>query len=208
MRHVTLTVFLPGALAALPIADTAARPLLGPPWISVELPANPLDPSTRGAILVVRTYHHGQPIPRPLTCAFEGIVDGERTSMRCRAEDTRRPGVYAVRGDVPDAGVWMLVVSAGERRDLGTALVDFDGAGRVSGVRVPSRRDGRWTIPTGISDREVTSLLRARWNALSSTDPKSRGHVAGIGLLALLPLGGLLVRRLRARQVRPGSREA
>ena len=36
--------------------------LIGPPWISIEYPANPLDPSTRGGYLLVHTFHHQQAV--------------------------------------------------------------------------------------------------------------------------------------------------
>ena len=45
----------PLVLAAL----TASPALAGPPWLSIELPANPLNSTTRGMYLLVRTYHHG-----------------------------------------------------------------------------------------------------------------------------------------------------
>lgn len=186
-------------IATLLCSGSLAFARVGPPWIAIELPANPLDPSTRGALVLVRTYHHDVLVPRTLTCAFEGIVDGDRLSASCRVEDTRWPGVYAIRGDLPEGGVWMLVVSGGERQEFGTALVEFTGAGEVSGVRVPSRRDGRWRVPTPVSDHDVTSMLRARWNALSHADDGHFMKLAGFGVLALIPMAGLLAARRRRR---------
>jgi len=49
-------------LAALVSALVATPALAGPPWISIELPANPYDQATRGAFLLVHAFHHGTPI--------------------------------------------------------------------------------------------------------------------------------------------------
>jgi len=59
----------------------AAPALAGPPWISIELPANPYDQATRGAFLLVHAFHHGQPVGYLLTGTAEGIVNGERRSI-------------------------------------------------------------------------------------------------------------------------------
>ena len=68
-----------GSLALL--AATAGPALAGPPWISVELPANPLDPTTRDAFLVVHTYHHAQVMLAPVTGRAIGVVDGQRRTI-------------------------------------------------------------------------------------------------------------------------------
>ena len=50
----------------------------GPPWISIEYPANPHDPASRGAVLVVNTFHHGTPTDFTITGKAEGMVNGVR----------------------------------------------------------------------------------------------------------------------------------
>ena len=50
----------------------------GPPWIAVEYPANPLHADSRGAILLVNTFHHGELREFPLLGWAEGMVDGRR----------------------------------------------------------------------------------------------------------------------------------
>lgn len=188
------------ALAATALLTfTASVAFAGPPWISVELPANPHDPRTRGALFVVHTYHHGSVMERSIGCALEGLVDGARRTIACRADETSRPGVYAVRGDVPRTGVWMVVVTGGDGPQAATALVDFAADGRVTGVRVPSRsaEGGRWTIPVPVTEADIEAALRTRWTALSSADAAA-GHrlvLAGLGV-ALLGFG-VVRRRMR-----------
>jgi hypothetical protein len=103
------------ALRPGPVSHPPAAPSFGPPWMSVEMPANPLDPATRGAAFVVRTYRHDQPEATPLSGSAEGIVDGERRSVALTFTATGRPGVFAVPQTWPDQGAWVVAVSTGER---------------------------------------------------------------------------------------------
>lgn len=61
------------------LATTPA--LAGPPWISVESPANPYMRGTRDALCLVRVYHHGDPAYTPITASAEGLVAGVRQSV-------------------------------------------------------------------------------------------------------------------------------
>jgi hypothetical protein len=61
MRTTSLVLSL-ATLAALPSVAHA-----GPPWISIELPANPYDRATKGAFLVVHAFHHGTPVGFPVS---------------------------------------------------------------------------------------------------------------------------------------------
>jgi hypothetical protein len=44
--------------AAVPTICAATPAFAGPPWISLETPANPCNETT-GAFALVRVYHHG-----------------------------------------------------------------------------------------------------------------------------------------------------
>src|SRR5258706_3232043 len=122
----------------------------GPPWISIEHPVYPLDQSMRGAFLLVHTFHHSTPIVSPVEGTAEGIVNGERRTIKLEFTDTSRPGVYALRRLWPADGVWTLVIkmSSGEG-DGATAVVELgsDG-GNDSGQRASTPRKG-WAVPTG-----------------------------------------------------------
>ncbi len=194
--HHVLRLWLPIAVALIVLATPAQA---GPPWISVELPANPFDRSTRGALLLVHTYHHELPARQQIACSFEGIVDGARRSRSCDVTNVDRAGTFAVRGEAPGRGVWMLVIRAGENRSAATALVRLGTRGEVVGVRVPTRREGRYEVPTPVSSREIDALLRTRWDALSlDTAPKPPTELAGMGLLALLALAMLFASSRRS----------
>ena len=65
---------------------------VGPPWISLEMPANPLDPETRNAVLVVRAYHHATPAGYSLAGTAEGVVNGERRAQRSSSPDQELQG--------------------------------------------------------------------------------------------------------------------
>ncbi|MGH7754148.1 MAG: hypothetical protein ACREN5_15185, partial [Gemmatimonadales bacterium] len=95
-----------GALGAV-----AATPLLkGPPWISIEYPANPHDASTRDAFLLVHAFHHGTAVNFPVDGRAEGVQGGRRTSQPLTFAATSRTGVYALRKTWPAEGTWVMVI--------------------------------------------------------------------------------------------------
>lgn len=215
-RTLGALILVLAALAAAP--GTAGA---GPPWITVEYPPNPLDPATRDALLVVRTYRHGASVASRVTAVAHGVVGRERRSVRLAVAPTGRPGVYAVRGDLPGGGAWAVRVDMVEGGNEATALVALAGEAGILSVRVPHGvRDG-WTIPHPATEADVEEMLRAAQRlarvgnaraALGSQEgdrergatvlqPRARARIAGIaglGLAALLPLGaGLALRHGR-----------
>lgn len=166
LRRVTVIV----AVAASSFALAAAAPVFGPPWISIETPPNPFDATSRGAFLVVHTYHHGDIVASGVTGTAEGIVSGARRSIPLVFDTTSRRGTYALRKQWPTDGTWMLVINTGGRAQGVTALVDISTQGDVAGVRVPTRRssDG-WDLPQQVSARDIDEALEARASRALST---------------------------------------
>ena len=152
-----------GAVAASSFALAAAPPIFGPPWISIETPPNPFDATSRGAFLVVHTYHHGDVVASGVTGSAEGIVSGVRRTIPLAFDTTTRRGTYALRKQWPNEGTWMLVINTGGRAQGVTALVDISTAGEVAEVRVPTRRssDG-WDLPQQVTARDIDAALGAR----------------------------------------------
>jgi len=152
---------------AAPAADAHVR--LGPPWISIELPVNPLDPTTKGAFLVVRTYHHDKTMPMALEGRAEGIVNGERRSVPLTFDNTSADNAKAVRKTWPSEGAWVLVITGNPGPGSVTALVSIAEGGEVRQVRVPSRtvENGRWTVPVQVSSADVETALRALTSSTS-----------------------------------------
>ena len=161
------------ALVSVALVVTAARPaparmatLFGPPWISIETPVNPYDPSTRGAFLVVHTFHHGSQLDAPLSGTAEGMVNGERRSVSLRFTRTSRSGAYALPKQWADSGIWTLNIVAWQGEDDGAqALVEIAPTGEVSRVEVPTRfdaRNGNIPLPRRVSAQEIDSALRLR----------------------------------------------
>jgi hypothetical protein len=151
-------------LAAVLFLSAAAHSpaLAGPPWLSIELPANPLDPSTKGAFLVVRTYHHDRTVDFRLEARAEGIVNGKRTTIPLTLERTSREGAYALRPTWPERGDWVLVITGMPGEGSVTALVSVSD-GNVRNVRVPSKvtEGGRWTVPVQVTQADVEAELRS-----------------------------------------------
>ena len=150
------------------LALAALLGLSGPPWISIEYPVNPLDQSMRGAFLLVHVFHHATPVVYPVEGTAEGIVNGERRTIKLAFNDSSRPGVYGLRRQWPTEGVWTLVIKMSRGPEDGaTAVVELGSDGEIASVRVPSRQEGRWTIPTDVSMADIDKALRARAGALA-----------------------------------------
>ncbi|MBW8838505.1 MAG: hypothetical protein JF602_01420 [Gemmatimonadetes bacterium] len=159
-----------GVLAASSFALAAAAPTFGPPWISIETPPNPFDATSRGAFLVVHTYHHGEVVASGVSGSAEGIVAGARRTIPLVFDTTTRRGSYALRKQWPSEGTWMLVINTGGRAQGVTALVDISSQGDVAGVRVPTRRssDG-WDLPQQVTARDIDAALETRASRAVST---------------------------------------
>lgn len=166
-RHITVLGLLLGTLATVGTSDVvSARPAsrVGPPWISIETPVNPYDASTRDAFLLVHAFHHGTPVAFPVTGTAEGIVNGDRKSIKLQFTPTSRSGAFALKKQWTDTGVWTLVITVHqEQNDVAQALVEIDRHGDVARVQVPTRPGERGIrFPRQVSSQEVEEGLRAR----------------------------------------------
>ena len=151
------------SVALVAAAPSAATHLAGPPWISIEYPANPLDPSTRDAYLLVHAFHHQTPMESVVSGTAEGLVAGERKSIALRFESTGRTGVYALRKQWGDDGVWSLLISVDQHSpNPAQALVELAADGTISSVRVPTTRQREWTIPRRVTSQEIEQSLQSR----------------------------------------------
>jgi hypothetical protein len=182
------------SLAALALLTAAAAPLLaGPPWISIELPANPLDASTRDAFLVVHTYHHAQVMESPVTGRAIGMVDGQRRTIELTFSPTSIGGAYALRRTWPAKGTWVLVLTTGAHEAAVTALVGIGSDGEVRSVKVPRRSASQpWGRP--VTDQDINATLQA-----VALDQPATSVPRAAGLLVALPLAAGLVLSRRRR---------
>lgn len=163
------------AIASLATITTAFAAASGPPWISIEYPANPYDNASRGAFLLVNAFHHGTPMTFPVSGTAEGLVNGQRRTVSLEFKGTSRPGVYALHKQWPDDGVWTLVLSVTQGEGDGntaSAMVELAANGSVASVTVPTRRQGQWLIPTGVAIADVEKGLRARAQQIASARSK------------------------------------
>lgn len=143
----------------------------GPPWISIEYPGNPYDQESRDAYLYVHTFHHGTPVPNPVSGTAEGLVAGARRTISLEFRTTRRPGVFALRQQWPSDGVWTLVIGAtqGEgESNTAWAVVELGTNGQVAAVTVPTRRTNNYVVPAPVQMANVEAGLRARTGLVAS----------------------------------------
>ena len=155
-----------GALAAalyLPLTAPVSMSVAGPPWISIEYPVNPYDATTRDAFLVVHAFHHGNPMAFPVSGTAEGLVNGQRRSIKLEFQKASRTGEFALRKQWPDQGTWTLVIGVAQgENDRVTALVDLANDGQVSKINVPTTREQGHVIPARVAMADVEAGLRAR----------------------------------------------
>ena len=151
-------------LLTLALTAAAAPAEAGLPWISIEIPANPYNVSTRDAFCLVRVYHHGDAAYYPVQGTAEGLVNRERRSVPLVLTDAGMPGVYAVRYQPEATGSWMLVFRVGTEGEHGsaTALVVLGQDGRIISTTVPTRRQGQYLMPERVTADAVDRLLRER----------------------------------------------
>ncbi|HEX6307627.1 MAG TPA: hypothetical protein VFZ69_05525 [Longimicrobiales bacterium] len=185
----------PLLLSAALTLGLAASATAGPPWISIEMPANPHHPTTRDATLLVRAYHHSGVLNAPVSGVAEGIVDGRRVSLPLELRPTNQPGVFAVRTPLPKGGTWIMAITVTEAETAtATALVTVDPRGRIVAVDVPARRtrDG-WLVPLRVEKGDIETALRAAAVAYDATGETPR--YALVFALPLLLAGGVIMKR-------------
>ena len=150
-------------LLALTLSIAAASPAVaGPPWISIELPANPFNSATRDAYCLVRVYHHGDAAFYPVQGVAEGLVDGERRTVALTLTETGLPGVYAVHYRPETRGTWVLIFRVGKDAQHGDAavIVTVGKNGQIASAQVPTRREGQHLIPDRVTANLVDRILR------------------------------------------------
>ena len=149
------------ASSSTPLSAASAA-VAGPPWISIEYPANPLDRSTRGAYLLVHAFHHGTPVDYPVSGTAEGLVNGERKTVTLRFTSTSRPGVYALEKQWGNEGVWTLLITVTQaQNDVAQAIVELGPQG-ITAVRVPTQRQREGNFPRKVTASEIEQSLLAR----------------------------------------------
>jgi hypothetical protein len=154
----TMVVGIVAVTAATKVTHHPA--MFGGPWISVETPVNPYVASATGAMFVVHTYVHQNPIDLPVAGRAEGLVDGKRRSVTFALNKTAQAGTYAVRREWGDKGIWTLLVTAMPEAKNGSiqAVVNVGADGEIERVSVPRSA----TSPRLLTDAEIERGLRDR----------------------------------------------
>ncbi|NNK47765.1 MAG: hypothetical protein HKP01_02730, partial [Gemmatimonadetes bacterium] len=197
------TLARPAVLATAPLLVAATIAIAGPPWISIEYPPNRLDSQTRGALALVRIYHHENAGQFPVEGTAEGMVDGERTSLPLKFTPVGDEGVWAVWGEIPVEGNWVLAIHGTDgvsKAEVSILAALADGNQEISFVKVPRSRQGNW--PRAATDRDVESMLHA---AVAMAEAQGRSPFSAItigeaamglgGALLLIPFGLAAMRR-------------
>lgn len=144
------------ALAAAATLGAAPASAKWPPWLSIESPVNPYDPSTHGAALLVHAaFREGPSQLSDVSGSAEGTVNGERRSIALHFDTTGQPNVFALRRQWPNEGTWVLRISLRTT----TAIVTLGRAGEVASVSVPTQMSNGTAVPRAIGAKEIDSAL-------------------------------------------------
>lgn len=88
----------------------------------------------------MHAFHHGTPVAFPIEGTAEGLVSGERRSIRLEFSQTSRSGVYALKQTWQAEGTWTLVIRVFQGTQAVTAAVELGSDNQVASVRVPTTR--------------------------------------------------------------------
>lgn len=112
-------------------------------------------PASGEAVVQVRTDGCNQPEKAAVWGTAEGLVDGERQTVKLKLRKLR-PGVYEVGQQWPEEGTWILAVTGTYRRHTSTLLIEIDGgAVRVADGEIQMQR-----LRRKASRAEVAGALR------------------------------------------------
>ena len=163
MSRAALGATMVAGFAAVTAATSTsnAAALFGGPWISIEAPANPYDPTARGALMLVHTFHHGTKVNLPVVGKAEGLVAGERKTVNLTLTKSSEIGTHSVRNEWGSKGTWTVLVTATQGDASIQAVADINADGSVGKISVPSK-NGR---PHLLSVAEIDRGLRERAGA-------------------------------------------
>lgn len=153
-------------VVALVAGMTFASPLVaGPPWISVEVPPNPFDRASRGAFLLVHTFHYARQAQEQVSGRAITETGGSRRTVSLAFEPTSRPGVFAVKNTWGETGEWVLVITNQQPGHGGGAaeVMVRVSSNRVVGVEAATKTS-QWAElpvePRRFTEAEVDAALR------------------------------------------------
>jgi hypothetical protein len=90
-------------------------------------------------------------------------VNGQRRTIPLEFRTTSRQGVFALSKQWPAEGAWTLVIGVAQgSEDRVSAIVELAREGHVAKVTVPTRTEGRHTLPARVAMQDVEAGLRAR----------------------------------------------
>lgn len=146
-------------LAALAAATVS---LAGGFYLQVAAPDSK---EAQGAVLLVRAYGCVTPEDAELVATAEGIVQGERRSIKLELTH-RGAGVYAIRRQWPQEGVWVLAINGAYKAKgmSASALVTLSPSGQIQSkdkgveVRYSPRRLAKQDIDSALSAAQRVAL--------------------------------------------------
>ncbi|MEW6209873.1 MAG: hypothetical protein AB1631_16025 [Acidobacteriota bacterium] len=151
--------YAPFWMSILASLAAATVSMAGGFYLQVEIPK---PNEAQGAALLVRAYGCLSPTDAEITATAEGIVGGERRSVKLDLTH-RGGGVYAIRQQWPQEGAWVLAINGSYKAKgmAASALVTLGPSGQVTAkdkgleVRYSNRRLAARDIDSALSAQRV-----------------------------------------------------
>jgi hypothetical protein len=131
-----------------------ALPIMaGTIWLEFGNPSASTDPKAKDALALVRATGCHEPEKALFTATAEGKVDGKRKSIPLDVVGLSTPGLYALKGNLPKDGAWVIAVSSTLNGSfLASAILPVSAKG--------TERMLAKTIHRPLNDDDLTAALR------------------------------------------------
>lgn len=174
--------------------------------LAVEAPPQS-DPELKNAAMLVRTFGCNQPSDANVTATAEGLVAGQRQSMKLDLAPTSK-GVYAINQQWPAEGHWVVAITGLYAGHTSSALVKLGPGGKLEVTNGVKKHKTVQVVGRRLSAEEIDAALQslaantARAELAPDPTPKSTFEPGGwilAGAGALFSVAGLVVIKRRIR---------
>lgn len=187
-------------LTLIAVLAWGSSALAGGFQLAVEAPQQS-DPELKNAAMLVRTFGCNQPSDAKVTATAEGLVAGNRQSLKLDLMPTSK-GVYAINQQWPSEGYWVVAITGIYNGHTSSALVKLGPGGKLEVNNGVKKEKTVHVVGRKLSAEEIDAALqrlagntaRAELDSTSTPDSTFEPNgwiLASVG--ALFSLAGFVV---------------
>lgn len=118
------------------------------------------DPELKNASMVVRTYGCHQPSDANVVATAEGLVAGQRQSVKLDLVATSK-GVYAINKQWPSEGYWVVTITGSYYGHTSSALVRIGPDGKIQAASAGKKDKPVQIVARKLSAEEIDAALQS-----------------------------------------------